>query len=402
MAAAVRRRGTVERPCNSTGRPLLPRYGPIGAAAGVIAGGSQRSRRCWSCYCPTGRSAGHRWQCRRSARMSPSLRRLPCDPSPSRHSWRCRYCACRCFGQGGSAGSPVRPGCWWKWPGAGTRSAGRMRHTVAGDRPMGGALDRRRRVPRLSAVAMARPAGDFQRLCQRADRKRRAERFGYRLPGCRRCCSQACFGREPGAGGFARWEPRRTCWAGRARTASPRPPRPPTLPSWRMLRRTAIGVGLGAIGAGGFVRRLSGPPPTLAAARRRRRSGFHRLCVRCGTRGRVCPSRIIHPDLGHGVDLLLTPTIRYDDAYCLESCRRCTEVCPSGALLRLALAEKRHTVIGLPHVDMNVCLLGDDCEGRLPTHCPVWTPSHRLLRNELFIPAAGRSGSPAMVAAPAR
>jgi ferredoxin-type protein NapF len=149
-------------------------------------------------------------------------------------------------------------------------------------------------------------------------------------------------------------------------------PRPPTLPSWRMLRRTALGVGLGAIGAGGFVRALSGArPPRLRPPGAVGEAAFTGLCVRCGNCGRVCPSRIIHPDLGHGVDSLLTPTIRYDDAYCLESCRRCTEVCPSGALLRLALAEKRHTVIGLPHVDMNVCLLGDDRECALcRTHCP--------------------------------
>jgi ferredoxin len=149
-------------------------------------------------------------------------------------------------------------------------------------------------------------------------------------------------------------------------------PRRPPLPSWQMLRRTALGVGLGAIGAAGLVRGLIGTRP-----RRLRPPGaigegaFTGLCVRCGNCGRVCPSRIIHPDLGHSVDSLLTPTIRYDDAYCLETCRRCTEVCPSGALRCLALQEKHHAVIGLPRIDMNICLLGDDRECLLcRTHCP--------------------------------
>lgn len=78
---------------------------------------------------------------------------------------------------------------------------------------------------------------------------------------------------------------------------------------------------------------------------------------------RACPTGIIEPDLGgHGLASLLTPVLHFQDGYCLEDCTACTRVCPSGALARLSLPEKPHVRIGLPRVDMNVCLLAEDRE----------------------------------------
>ncbi len=90
---------------------------------------------------------------------------------------------------------------------------------------------------------------------------------------------------------------------------------------------------------------------------------FTGLCVRCGNCARACPSQILHPDLGEfGAESFLAPVLRYEDEYCLETCQRCTRVCPSGALRRLAENDKPRAVIGLPRVDMDICLLGDDHE----------------------------------------
>jgi ferredoxin-type protein NapF len=90
---------------------------------------------------------------------------------------------------------------------------------------------------------------------------------------------------------------------------------------------------------------------------------FVGLCVRCGNCMRVCPSRIIgHDGADHGIAGLFAPVVRFLDDYCREDCVRCTEVCPSGALVRQSLANKHQTHIGLPRVDMNVCLLGMDQE----------------------------------------
>jgi Pyruvate/2-oxoacid:ferredoxin oxidoreductase delta subunit len=61
----------------------------------------------------------------------------------------------------------------------------------------------------------------------------------------------------------------------------------------------------------------------------------------------------------------------FRDDYCREDCNRCTQVCPSGAIRPLRLDDKPRAVIGVPHVDMRLCLLGDDrecsiCRNRCP------------------------------------
>lgn len=100
------------------------------------------------------------------------------------------------------------------------------------------------------------------------------------------------------------------------------------------------------------------PPGSLGEPR------FTGVCVRCGNCAQVCPSKIIQPDFGTS-DIVgfLTPQLLFDSDYCREDCHRCNEVCPSGAIARLSLAEKRRRVIGQAVVDFNRCLLaqGREC-----------------------------------------
>jgi len=99
---------------------------------------------------------------------------------------------------------------------------------------------------------------------------------------------------------------------------------------------------------------------------------FRGLCIRCGSCQRACPTDIIRPDTGgHGVSSLLTPRLEFDESYCREDCVQCTDVCPSGALTPVAVAAKQHAAIGWPHVDMDLCLLGDDRDCRVCRNsCP--------------------------------
>ena len=92
-------------------------------------------------------------------------------------------------------------------------------------------------------------------------------------------------------------------------------------------------------------------------------SNFTAVCIRCGNCTRACPAGIIEPYPGrNGVSSFMTPTLRFENNYCQEDCNSCNEVCPSGAIAGLSLAEKRKTTIGLAKVDMSLCLLSEERE----------------------------------------
>lgn len=142
-------------------------------------------------------------------------------------------------------------------------------------------------------------------------------------------------------------------------------------------RRTVLGI---ATGAGlAVTARIAGH----SASRPLRPPGaidepeFLGVCVRCGNCIRACPTHIIEPSLGHrGPAGLLTPILRFRENYCLVDCTKCMAVCPSGALVRLSPQAKGLKPIGLPRVDMSVCLLA---EGRECTECGRWCP-HTAIR----------------------
>jgi len=101
-------------------------------------------------------------------------------------------------------------------------------------------------------------------------------------------------------------------------------------------------------------------------------SNFTAVCIRCGNCTRVCPADIIEPDPSrYGVASFMTPTLRFENNYCQEDCNSCNEVCPSGAIAGLSLAEKRKTTVGLAKVDMLICLLSEERECTLCVRiCP--------------------------------
>jgi len=160
----------------------------------------------------------------------------------------------------------------------------------------------------------------------------------------------------------------------RRRTEEGRRPQRWSLP---VARRTVLGIGAGAVLASAA--RLAHRP----ASRPLRPPGaidepeFLGVCVRCGNCIRACPTRIIEPSLSeHGMASLLTPVLQFRENYCLVDCTKCMEVCPSGALVRLSAEGKASKPIGLPQVDMNVCLLGADREC---AECRRWCP-HEAIR----------------------
>ncbi|MEW6358677.1 MAG: 4Fe-4S dicluster domain-containing protein [Planctomycetota bacterium] len=139
----------------------------------------------------------------------------------------------------------------------------------------------------------------------------------------------------------------------------------------RLARRCILAAAAGAVWAGATLKFRRGGkvirPPGAIDERR-----FTGLCARCGSCARACPEKIIHPDLGaSGVAGFLTPAICFDESYCKEDCARCTEACPTGALMPMKIEAKWETQIGIAKVDMSVCLLSEERECSFcQTACP--------------------------------
>ncbi|MBN2583700.1 MAG: 4Fe-4S binding protein [Planctomycetes bacterium] len=84
---------------------------------------------------------------------------------------------------------------------------------------------------------------------------------------------------------------------------------------------------------------------------------FLQQCIRCGECMKACPNHCLQP-LGfrQGLEGLWTPHVVADWTGCHENCNNCGQVCPTGAIRALDLAEKRVVRIGRAVVNEKTCL----------------------------------------------
>jgi len=84
---------------------------------------------------------------------------------------------------------------------------------------------------------------------------------------------------------------------------------------------------------------------------------FEALCIRCNECVRVCPTQGLQASfLEGGWQNILTPRLDPRIGPCSYSCNACSQACPTGAIPKLTLEEKRHTPMGLARVDRTRCL----------------------------------------------
>ena len=122
-------------------------------------------------------------------------------------------------------------------------------------------------------------------------------------------------------------------------------------------RREFLGAAAGGIAALALRRTPAGKTALVRPPGARPEDQFAGLCARCGACLRACPYGILKPDLGAGgVAGLLAPAIDYSKAHCFEYCNECTQVCPTGAIERLALEAKRNRAIGLAEIRREKCI----------------------------------------------
>ena len=84
-----------------------------------------------------------------------------------------------------------------------------------------------------------------------------------------------------------------------------------------------------------------------------------------------CPNDVLRPSTD--LSRLMQPESSYERGYCRPECTRCSEVCPTGAILRLSAEDKSSTQIGHAVTIRENCLPftdGVSC-GNCARHCPV-------------------------------
>ncbi len=110
------------------------------------------------------------------------------------------------------------------------------------------------------------------------------------------------------------------------------------------------------------------PPGSLG------RSHFTDRCTACHLCVAACPTQVLHPALlAYGLAGLLQPRMVYDHGACAPDCTRCGEVCPTGAILQLPLAEKRLAQIGRARFVKAECVVEVKRKacGACAEHCPT-------------------------------
>ena len=117
---------------------------------------------------------------------------------------------------------------------------------------------------------------------------------------------------------------------------------------------------------------------------------FYDRCTACQLCVTVCPNDVLRPstDLQH----FMEPEMGYEKGYCRPECTKCSEVCPTEAIVEITPEQKSSISIGVAKVDLDLCVVGRDgvnC-GNCSRHCPVGAV--RMVRkdpsdeNSLLIP----------------
>ncbi len=97
-------------------------------------------------------------------------------------------------------------------------------------------------------------------------------------------------------------------------------------------------------------------------------------CVRCGNCMKVCITNGLQPALLQGgIEGVWAPHLVPEIGYCEYQCVLCGHTCPTGAIPRLGLEEKKKVKLGLARIDHSLCLpwaKGEDCIV-CQEHCPI-------------------------------
>jgi len=119
------------------------------------------------------------------------------------------------------------------------------------------------------------------------------------------------------------------------------------------------------------------------------RINFAQNCTSCHLCVSVCPTQVLQPAyLEYGLLGMFQPRMDYQTGFCNFECKLCGEVCPTGAISKSSLPEKKLTQLGKVKFVKDNCIVNTentDC-GACSEHCPTKAVNMVPYKNKLVIP----------------
>ncbi len=107
---------------------------------------------------------------------------------------------------------------------------------------------------------------------------------------------------------------------------------------------------------------------------------FKNSCTGCSLCVSKCPTGVLSPSLfENGIDSIMQPFMDYKKAYCLFECTSCSSVCPSGAIKKLKVKDKKSVKIGEADFSPDRCIV--KIENKACGACAEICPTHAVKMN---------------------